>query len=84
MCWKIQAHPIICNIILICIIVSSAFLACEDPLQANSSINKVPEALQSNSCINKVSEANSSFNKVSDPKCHSSINKVSEAISTIN
>jgi len=40
LCWKFQAHPIVSNIILVCIIVSSAFLACEDPLRANSSINQ--------------------------------------------
>jgi len=39
-CWKIQAHPICGNIILVCILVSSAFLACEDPLRAKSSINQ--------------------------------------------
>ena len=41
MCWKIQAHPICSNIILVCILVSSAFLACEDPLRAKSDINQV-------------------------------------------
>jgi len=40
MCWKIQGHPVCGNIILVCILVSSAFLACEDPLSATSSINK--------------------------------------------
>jgi len=40
LCWKIQGHPICSNIILVCILVSSAFLACEDPLQAKSSINQ--------------------------------------------
>merc|ERR1712106_667673 len=39
MCHKIQAHPICSNIILVCILVSSAFLACEDPLRADSDIN---------------------------------------------
>merc|ERR1719300_1310004 len=41
LCWKIQAHPICSNIILVCILVSSAFLACEDPLQSQSNINKI-------------------------------------------
>jgi len=40
MCHKIQAHPICSNIILVCILVSSAFLACEDPLQSKSPINQ--------------------------------------------
>jgi len=39
-CWKIQAHPICSNIILVCILVSSSFLACEDPLQSQSAINQ--------------------------------------------
>jgi len=38
-CWKVQAHPIVSNIILVCILVSSAFLACEDPLRSKSNIN---------------------------------------------
>merc|ERR1719431_1780366 len=41
MCHKIQAHPICSNIILVCILVSSAFLACEDPLQSKSNINQI-------------------------------------------
>jgi voltage-dependent calcium channel L type alpha-1D len=41
LCHKIQAHPICANIILVCILVSSAFLACEDPLRADSDINVV-------------------------------------------
>merc|ERR1719471_1296509 len=41
LCWKIQAHPICSNIILVCILVSSAFLACEDPLQSKSTINQI-------------------------------------------
>ena len=40
-CWKVQAHPICSNLILVCILVSSAFLACEDPLQAASPINVI-------------------------------------------
>ena len=40
-CWKVQAHPICGNLILVCIIVSSAFLACEDPLRAKAEINQV-------------------------------------------
>merc|ERR1712128_188637 len=40
MCHKIQAHPICSNIILVCILVSSAFLACEDPLRSKSQINQ--------------------------------------------
>merc|ERR1719394_1122159 len=39
-CWKVQAHPICSNIILVCILVSSAFLACEDPLKAKAPINQ--------------------------------------------
>merc|ERR1719204_1481362 len=38
-CHTVQAHPICANIILVCILVSSAFLACEDPLRADSEIN---------------------------------------------
>merc|ERR1719334_3110609 len=38
-CHAIQAHPICANIILVCILVSSGFLACEDPLRAESDIN---------------------------------------------
>ena len=41
MCHRIQAHPICSNIILVCILVSSAFLACEDPLKSKSPINQV-------------------------------------------
>ena len=41
MCHSIQAHPVCANIILVCILVSSGFLACEDPLKANSKINVV-------------------------------------------
>ena len=40
-CWKLQAHPIVSNIILVCILVSSAFLACEDPLRSKSNINQI-------------------------------------------
>jgi voltage-dependent calcium channel L type alpha-1D len=40
-CWRVQAHPICGNLILVCIIVSSAFLACEDPLRAKAEINQV-------------------------------------------
>jgi len=40
MCHRIQAHPICSNIILVCILVSSAFLACEDPLKSKSPINQ--------------------------------------------
>merc|ERR1712142_1371129 len=40
-CWQIQAHPICSNLILVCILVSSAFLACEDPLQSKSTINQI-------------------------------------------
>merc|ERR1719158_2438980 len=39
LCHSIRAHPICANIILVCILVSSAFLACEDPLKADSKIN---------------------------------------------
>merc|ERR1719382_1661694 len=38
-CHAVQAHPICANIILVCILVSSGFLACEDPLRADSDIN---------------------------------------------
>merc|ERR1719275_110167 len=38
-CHAVQAHPVCANIILVCILVSSAFLACEDPLRAQSDIN---------------------------------------------
>ena len=41
MCWRIQGHPVCGNIILVCILVSSSFLACEDPLRAKSEINQV-------------------------------------------
>merc|ERR1719310_1294763 len=40
-CWKVQAHPICSNLILVCILVSSAFLAWEDPLQSKSTINQI-------------------------------------------
>ena len=40
-CHSVQAHPVCANIILVCILVSSAFLACEDPLRASSDINVV-------------------------------------------
>merc|ERR1719483_1827688 len=38
-CHWLQGHPIMGNFILVCIIVSSALLACEDPLQSKSDIN---------------------------------------------
>jgi len=38
-CHWLQGHPIVGNFILVCIIVSSALLACEDPLQSKSDIN---------------------------------------------
>ena len=40
-CHWLQGHPVMGNFILVCIIVSSALLACEDPLQSNSPINQV-------------------------------------------
>ena len=40
-CHWLQGHPIMGNFILVCIIVSSALLACEDPLQSQSEINQV-------------------------------------------
>ena len=49
-CHSVQAHPICANIILVCILVSSAFLACEDPLRAKSDINVVSNS--ENQCIN--------------------------------
>jgi len=38
-CHWLQGHPIMSNIILVCILVSSALLACEDPLRGKSEIN---------------------------------------------
>merc|ERR1719411_1125159 len=38
-CHWLQGHPIMGNFILVCIIVSSALLACEDPLRSKSAIN---------------------------------------------
>jgi len=38
-CHWLQGHPIMGNFILVCIIISSALLACEDPLQSKSDIN---------------------------------------------
>merc|ERR1712123_133353 len=38
-CHWLQGHPIMGNFILVCIIVSSALLACEDPLRSKSDIN---------------------------------------------
>lgn len=40
-CHWVQGHPIMGNFILVCIMVSSALLACEDPLRSNSEINQV-------------------------------------------
>ena len=40
-CHWLQGHPIMGNFILVCILVSSALLACEDPLQSKSDINNV-------------------------------------------
>ena len=40
-CHWLQGHPIMGNFILVCIIVSSALLACEDPLRSKSDINNV-------------------------------------------
>jgi len=38
-CHWLQGHPIMSNFILVCILVSSALLACEDPLRSQSDIN---------------------------------------------
>jgi len=38
-CHWLQGHPIMGNFILVCIIISSALLACEDPLKSKSDIN---------------------------------------------
>jgi len=38
-CHWLQGHPIMSNCILVCILVSSALLACEDPLRGESDIN---------------------------------------------
>jgi len=38
-CHWLQGHPIMGNFILVCIIISSALLACEDPLRSKSDIN---------------------------------------------
>merc|ERR1719309_723468 len=38
-CHWLQGHPIMGNFILVCILVSSALLACEDPLRGGSDIN---------------------------------------------
>merc|ERR1719431_2250494 len=38
-CHWLQGHPIMGNFILVCILVSSALLACEDPLRSQSDIN---------------------------------------------
>ena len=40
-CHKICCHPYFANIILACILISSAMLAAEDPLKANSPRNQV-------------------------------------------
>ena len=40
-CHWLQGHPIMGNFILVCILVSSALLACEDPLKSKSDINNV-------------------------------------------
>ena len=42
-CHWLQGHPIMGNFILVCIIVSSALLACEDPLKSQSDINNVSQ-----------------------------------------
>ena len=42
-CHWLQGHPIMGNFILVCIIVSSALLACEDPLRSKSAINNVSQ-----------------------------------------
>jgi voltage-dependent calcium channel L type alpha-1D len=40
-CHWLQGHPVMGNFILVCIIISSALLACEDPLRASSEVNVV-------------------------------------------
>ena len=40
-CYKISTHPYWCNFILVCIIISSALLAAEDPLDSKSLRNQV-------------------------------------------
>ena len=53
-CHWLQGHPIMGNFILVCIIVSSALLACEDPLRSKSAINNVSQTF-------RVGELNSLF-----------------------
>ena len=54
-CHWLQGHPIMGNFILVCIIVSSALLACEDPLRSNSPINNVRTHLtQSSLCFSQL------------------------------
>merc|ERR550532_1006749 len=38
-CHWLQGHPIMSNCILVCVLVSSALLACEDPLRSESDVN---------------------------------------------
>ena len=47
-CHWLQGHPIMGNFILVCIIVSSALLACEDPLRSKSPINNVSIKIYNN------------------------------------
>jgi hypothetical protein len=62
-CHWLCNHPYFGNVVLLCIMVSSAMLAAEDPLDSNSERNKVP--LDSNSERNKVPlDSNSERNKV--------------------
>jgi len=42
LCYTVSTHSYWCNFILVCIIVSSALLAAEDPLTPHSPRNKVP------------------------------------------
>ncbi len=51
-CHWLCNHPYFGNVVLLCIMVSSAMLAAEDPLDSNSERNKVP--LDSNLERNKV------------------------------
>jgi len=41
LCYKLVIHPYWCNFILVCIVVSSALLACEDPVKPQSTRNQV-------------------------------------------
>jgi len=53
-CHKLCNHPYYCNVILLCILISSMMLAAEDPLFANIERNQASVAVKSTDDVHMV------------------------------